>query len=674
MLPEAAITSNLKISPYNPHLSIKMPPRIPRVAIGQSRLLGLPIPPRNQQICPICSISGRLSRAIPRSLPNQTRIRARRQSNLASASTADSLPLQASLSPRKGLRDALANLQKYAASYINISRLQLALRGLDQARGDETIRIAILGQADGGSSLKRAKELLRLLVADPLKTEEEWERILVNDQPGSKPILLKVGHNDNGSEESTNANRMVQELYVSSPILNGHKLELMVLEMDPPRGGEPSTFTEAMLVPTMEIPTSSSGRHTYVTTPVHKSFIVAEGVIGAATVLGYPDGLDTGLVGTAVELKVGTEDEKTRLPFQVLDISLGSDALNLFRKSLDNALVYEQNWYASGVPGILDWVKSGTASTGGEMKEPLHKLIQSVVSNAILAIEAERARQLSVALSSKVSASKLDELRKGVSKWAERAHTELRDQLDVAFEGGRWRKLGWWKLFWRVDDVSMIASEILSQRFLPDAEKETIFVSGCIAQAGVSLFQEFETNWAYKNIEEKFEEAIIGSAPRPPKVRDLIETPQDTGSVKITPSPWPQQIPITRACLSQESVPALQALAQKLVLQTLSASSLASAFAGLIYLSSVSTGLYEAGAVAALGTVWSLRRMQGQWETARKFWEGEVREEGRKAVRAVEGTFSGLLNIPDQPIEVDPDLQKAIEAVNKAKDALDTNR
>ena len=48
-------------------------------------------------------------------------------------------------------------------------------------------------------------------------------------------------------------------------------------------------------------------------------------------------------------------------------------------------------------------------------------------------------------------------------------------------------------------------------------------------------------------------------------------------------------------------------------------------------------GLYEAGAVAAFGLVWSLRRMQKKWETARKFWEGEVREEGRKAVRAVEG-------------------------------------
>jgi len=350
------------------------------------------------------------------------------------------------------------------------------------------------------------------------------------------------------------------------------------------------------------------------------------------------------------------------------------DALDLFRKSIKNALVYEQNWFASGVPDILQWIKSGTAATDEEMKEPLRKLIQSVVLNATLAIEAEQARQLSTILSSKISAAKLLELQEGLSKWAERAHTELRDQLDIAFEGNRWRKLGWWKLFWRVDDVSMIASDILSQRFLPNAEKEIIFVSGCIAEAGVSPSQASNPYWAYKHVPEKTPEARLGSAPPAPRVRDLLDTPQDITDVKIKSYPWPQQVPITRAYLTQETVPALQALAQKLVLQTLSTSSLASAFAGLMYISSVSTGLYEAGAVAALGIVWSLRRMQGKWETARKFWEGEVREEGRKAVREVEGTVGELLNVRDAPTETTPDIEKAKEAVNRAKYALETIR
>ncbi|RDJ93213.1 hypothetical protein B4Q13_23445, partial [Lacticaseibacillus rhamnosus] len=60
--------------------------------------------------------------------------------------------------------------------------------------------------------------------------------------------------------------------------------------------------------------------------------------------------------------------------------------------------------------------------------------------------------------------------------------------------------MGWWKLFWRVDDVSMIASDILNQRFLPEAQSEIIFLAGRIAQSGV--FRDapttFNENWAYR--------------------------------------------------------------------------------------------------------------------------------------------------------------------------------
>jgi hypothetical protein len=89
-----------------------------------------------------------------------------------------------------------------------------------------------------------------------------------------------------------------------------------------------------------------------------------------------------------------------------------------------------------------------------------------------------------------------------------------------------------------------------------------------------------------------------------------------------------------------------------------------------MYVSSVSTGLYECGAVAALGVVWSLRRMQGKWETARKFWEGEVREEGRRAVRGVEGVVGDVLVTSQPRLEGDAELQRAIEAVSRAEAAL----
>jgi hypothetical protein len=133
---------------------------------------------------------------------------------------------------------------------------------------------------------------------------------------------------------------------------------------------------------------------------------------------------------------------------------------------------------------------------------------------------------------------------------------------------------------------------------------------------------------------------------------------------------WPLNIPLTRSYLTTDTVPALQALAQKLVLQTLTTSSFVSAFAALTYVSTLSTGLYEAGAVAAVGIVWSLRRMQGKWETARKFWEGEVREEGRKAVRSVEGIVGEALRPPSLKPEPDLEFEKAKLAVLKAEEKL----
>ncbi|KAH7383445.1 hypothetical protein BKA64DRAFT_646634 [Cadophora sp. MPI-SDFR-AT-0126] len=648
-----------------------MPPRIPRVAIGQSRSIRLSIPPQCQQICPICSTSRSLRPPPRRPSLRQPRFQARLQSNLQSASAVDSISKSPLPPPRIGLRDALLDIQKHASSYVNISRLQLALRGLAQEAGDETIRIAILGTADGGASLKKAKELLRLLVADPLKTEEEWERVLLADTEGGRPIFLQVGHN--GAEETLQGNRLVQELHVSSPALNGHRLEILVLEMDPPTSGSlEGQFTEAVLVPTMEIPTSNTGRYTPVTTPVHKSLILSQGILGAASLLNYPIDSDPDVIRTAIDLRAVQEDA---LPFQAIDISLAVEAIKSFRESVDNALIYEETWFKSAVPNILEWIKLGTAPTDGKMKAPVRKLVESLLRNASIAIEAEQSRQWGLALSKSVPSSDLVALRAGLTAWAENAHTELRDELDIAFNGQRWRKLGWWKLFWRVDDVSMIASDILTQRFLTSAEKEVIYLAGRIAQAGVLKDLEVAPkNWAYKPIEETSVGATVGSEPRPPKIRDLVEAPKDLIHAGIKPRPWPLHIPVTRAYLSQETIPALQALAQKLVFQTLSTSSLASAFAGLMYFSSITTTLYEAGGVAAFGIVWSLRRMQGKWEIARKFWEGEVREEGRKCVRAVEGVVGDVLKEKKPALVDDAALEKARNAIVRAEAALKATR
>jgi hypothetical protein len=540
---------------------------------------------------------------------------------------------------------------------------------LDQPPGQETIRIAVLGWGDAGRPLKRAKDLLRLLIADPLKAEEEWERLLTTDEPETKPLLLKVGHN--GIDGSSQSNSLVRELNISSAMLNKHKLEILVLDMDPPSpesilGDE--DYSNMLLVPTMRIPTSSTGRYTPVTTPVHKSLVVANGISGAADAQSYPF---QGMTQAVVNFRSILPDEEASSRFLVVDIEKATNALKYFRQSVDNAMVYEQDWFASGIPEVIEWFKNGTAPTDESMKVPLRNLIEALLRSTAEKISHEEARQLGAALSAKVSASKLKSLQEGLAQWAERAHTELRDSLDIAFNGRRWRKLGWWKLFWRVDDVSMIASDILNQRFLTDAEREVIYLAGIIDEAlSRDAPVTFDGNWAFKPIVEEEVTGILQHAP-PPKIQDLIETPKDDSPNKVKTQPWPLEIPVTRALLASDTIPALQALAQKLVLQTLTTSTFSTAFAGLIYVSTLSTSLYEAGAVAALGVVWSLRRMQGKWETARKFWEGEVREEGRKAVRGVESVVSNALVQTDRPFEGAEELDEAKEALKKARAALE---
>lgn len=92
-------------------------------------------------------------------------------------------------------RDLYASLEKLkdtASDYVNQSRIQLALRGLEVQR--PTIRIGLLGLGSDGNSASR--KLARVLLADALSNEEQWEKILVNGNGDSgKALLLRSGEN-----------------------------------------------------------------------------------------------------------------------------------------------------------------------------------------------------------------------------------------------------------------------------------------------------------------------------------------------------------------------------------------------------------------------------------------------------------------------------------------------
>jgi hypothetical protein len=84
------------------------------------------------------------------------------------------------------LYEALNRVRDAAPEQVNISRLQLALRGLESEV--PLIRVAVLGLND----VTAARRLVRLLLADPLSPREPWEDVLDSeDADMSRGLLIR---------------------------------------------------------------------------------------------------------------------------------------------------------------------------------------------------------------------------------------------------------------------------------------------------------------------------------------------------------------------------------------------------------------------------------------------------------------------------------------------------
>ena len=600
-------------------------------------------------ICPFCSVSPAAPRLPPR--PRRQPV-ARRHQSTAGTTT----------NPREELEQTLQQLQDQTPYLVDLSRLQLALHGLRQNAGEEDIRIAILGLENGDHAGVTAKRVLRALLADPLVDEQPWEKELDGYDP-NEPLIARI--RPDGSGEGTLTMETVSglnEVRISSVELNSLNLELLLMDANlppaPSNGPVAQTVEEALLNPVVNVPIDQD-RSSPIPTPVHKTLLVASGLTGAVSISSLPlpilENRDTILAASNME---GLSKQQLDAAFEVVDVSLAEKAVALFRKGPEHAIEYERLWFASNMPALAKWLKSGLATTDAATKPVVRRLIASLLQDTLSSVQAKEARKVSRALAIK-NLPQAGELHEALAGWAQSAHAELQGELDLAFTGRRWRKLGWWKLFWRVDDVAMLTNEMLSQRFLPTAEQELVYLTGRIAgPAGEHPPYAQPTS------------SKAGQAAN--------QTSKKLGSGEVAPvSPtlpkWPGHIAFTRRYLQNETIPALQALAQKLVVQALGTSSVATSLGALLYVSSFASSVYEAGAVAALGIVYSLGRMQKKWDAARGFWEGEVREEGRKAVRGVEGSVADVLEgtkaVEDGSKEAE-ELRKARELVAKAEDAL----
>jgi len=469
---------------------------------------------------------------------------------------------------------------------------------------------------------------------------------------------------------------LVKTLSVPSSILHTHNLEIFVQAITP-NDEMPGARSTGFLVPALE--TAGSFGPATLTYPVHKSLVYAKSFedaastpIGTAPTTEQEGIMVKGVIdGSWNSLQPGIGQSTTISP---INLSLGEIAIETFRKSLELSINYEHAWFDSGMPIVSAWLSEGTEVQPGALKPSLRRLTETVIFNTDNAIEAEKESKLQEAKGATISTSTRDIIDQGISIWAEDAHTELRDRLDSAFVSESWRKLKWWKLLWRVDDVGLIASDILQRGWLVEAERDMIWLSGRIYESGL-IGPPKKRPPPIVDPEDPVN-ARLGARPFAPSVSDLVEKeiPSfESQDPSHTSHPYPQEISLARSSLSKITIPPLQSLSQTLLLQTLSTTALTSSLSALLYISISTTSVYEAGTIAAVGLAWSLRRLQKRWETARARWEVTLREQGRRVLGLVEAQArdvardGGMGKMDEMGIE---ERRIAKESVGRVRDAL----
>ncbi|KAI9780510.1 MAG: 3',5'-cyclic-nucleotide phosphodiesterase (PDEase) (3':5'-CNP) [Candelina submexicana] len=596
------------------------------------------------------------------------------------------------ISQSSGSGRTLKDVNARAANYVNLSRLQLALRGLEAE--DPVVRVAVLGI----NNELGVRQLVRLLLADPLAAAGKWEKQLQTLRQGDgrgllirylhctyhslDEVRLMCGFRHGDTMSVVSESPLVQTLSIPSRLLHSHNTELFITRLDtnittPSIRSSNTNPAEALLAPTLETPESGLRRFSPISYPVHMCLIYGDGIEGGVACARYMAGTTKGLfdrclVKVALELPApeNAPVHGTQSQFCAVNVELANNALNQFRESLNNAVAYEHGWLRSGMTALTGWLAEGTQPSDSVTKPAVQDLIYSVLDDTTNQIDSVGDRRAEEIAKSSVLDETRQSLRSSLKIWAEHAHTELRDQLYIAFHGKRWGKLRWWKLFWRVDDVGMIASELLERRWLVQAEKEIIWVAGRIEEA-----LNRTRSHSYIPTGASTSKPMIGSSPPPPNLGDLAAkpTPDDDHVSLPAKLPWPMHIALSRMRLSAATVPPLEALAMTLVLETLSTTTLTSALSSLLYFSISTTSIYEAGAIAAFGLVWSVRRLQKRWEAARIAWEGEIREEGRRALKETENVVGCVIQHAGRPstdVEGAEDRRVAKEAVERAKQAL----
>lgn len=579
---------------------------------------------------------------------------------------------------------SLERLKHVASDYVDQSRVQLALRGLESER--PTIRVGLLGLGKHGHVA--ARKLAAILLADPLSEEKAWETALKNGQSDGKALLIRYGAED----DIPPLNPLVDTLCVPSALLQKANLEFLITSLRADPGiavADPAGLVESMLVPPLQTPVASTGRPGFVRYPVHKAIVVGEGIEGCidygrlstaleSTVLGQ-SGIKERLIQVALSIpRDGSRSVQAHADNDLvtaIDVDQAEAALRIFRQDVANGPIFNTKWQASNIETLKASLTSDTESLSPSPKStnnnniPLHPAlahhILSTLSSTSSAITTAETLAHATASATTISETTRASLQSSITAWSETAHTDLQVSLATALASKSWRRTSWTRLLWRCDDVGVAAESLLRNHFLLDAEAGLAFLSGRITQAGflgsgtptaghaglldagiVSPSSASSQSQPKNLISRFFTSEIRDPTPSELVKSDLVidRVRESSGIDILATRPWPLTVHYTRQTLLHTLVPALQSRAQRLLLNFLTTAGASSALGVWVYVATSGAGLYEGGAVAALGVVWAARVLQRKWENARGVFEGEVREGGRCVLAEVEEGMRGVVD------------------------------
>ncbi|KKY24181.1 hypothetical protein UCRPC4_g02547 [Phaeomoniella chlamydospora] len=569
----------------------------------------------------------------------------------------------------RGLHDALQNLQKKAPSQINQSRLQLALSGL--ATDKPATRIAILDV----NNTRTSRQIVRLLLADVLGKEEAWEKLLVpEDQQETGGILIRYGEATSPSIQPSRT--AIPTISVPSPLLREHNLEILVSSISSNGLAYPSSriSSDVFLTPFAETPTSVSGRQTIVSFPVHKTLVLANGVdefqslsqILALT--SYNSTSERELVDSMVNLP-GTAGKLQSERIRMLDISSVEDDLKEARRSIEHTPRFGVSWTGSGLPHLKQWLSESSVTSNGHIATTLLQVVQSILDAASANIEQQAFRSMAERQTDTISEETRTELQGAIDMFLAQAHLELQTGLARAFESSSWRKLAWYKLFYRVDDVPLIITDIVERYWLRESSLTVFEMLGRLHQAGLIRFVSYDG----KIIEFATSNGNELSLPSPPNAAsdttDYLEIP-DQPKLKTS------ELSRSRQALLATTIPTMTATAQSSLFKAVGFSATTTALSALTYMSTIAPSLYECGAIFALGVVFSLRRLQKQWEACRSGFKRDIFAAGRTALKSTEDLMrlavreGGRKPVDEIEVELCSQANAAVEQARKALDSV----